>query len=118
MGEKTPGHIRTLDQLHQLFPSAQFVCILRDPRDIAVSGWYHLKRQYGEDKADPLPDYARRIAAVWKSDYEQYALFADQHPALCRLMRYEDLHAQPREVVTGLFAFLGLDSSPSRGTMS
>jgi hypothetical protein len=57
IGEKTPGNLRELDRLKLLFPEAKFVFIYRDGRDIAVSGWYHLKRQHGEDKAGSLPAY-------------------------------------------------------------
>lgn len=110
VGEKTPGHLRTLDRLKVLFPKAKFIFIFRDGRDIAVSGWYHLKRQYGEDKAEPLRDYTLRIAKVWRNDYEKVLAFAERHAEDCAIVRYEDLHSNPLPEMVRLFNFLGLDS--------
>lgn len=110
IGEKTPGHMRTLDRIKLLFPEARFVFICRDGRDIAVSGWYHLKRQHGEDKADPLPAYAKRIAEIWRSDYEKAVAFSERHPGDCIQVRYEDLHGEPVSELARIFHFLGLDS--------
>lgn len=112
VGEKTPGHLRTLERLKTLFPNAKFIFIVRDGRDIAISGWYHLKRQYGDDKADPLPHYARRIAHVWRNDYEKALAFSERHPNDCSFVSYEDLHRDAAPEMTRLFGFLGLDASP------
>lgn len=110
IGEKTPGHLRTLVRLNVLFPDAKFIFIFRDGRDIAVSGWHHLKRQYGES-GEKIDDYARRIAKVWKSDYEKVLSFAEQQPESCTFVRYEDLHRCPAPEISRLLSFLGLDSS-------
>lgn len=110
IGEKTPGHMRTLDRIKLLFPEAKFVFICRDGRDIAVSGWYHLKRQHGEDKADPLPAYAKRIAEIWRNDYEKAVIFSERYPDDCIQVRYEDLHGEPVPELVRIFNFLGLDS--------
>lgn len=110
IGEKTPGHMRTLDRIKLLFPEAKFVFICRDGRDIAVSGWYHLKRQHGEDMADPLPAYAKRIAEIWRSDYEKAVAFSERYPDDCIQVRYEDLHREPVPELARVFNFLGLDS--------
>ncbi len=112
VGEKTPGHLRTLDRLKVLFPKAKFVFIFRDGRDIAVSGWYHLQRQYGNDKVEALRDYTQRIAKVWHNDYEKVLTFAELHPKDCATVRYEDLHTDPLPEMTRLLDFLGLDSCP------
>ena len=112
VGEKTPGHLRNLDRLKLLFPRARFVLICRDGRDIAVSGWYHLKRQYGEESAGSLPDYAARIAKVWRQDYGKAVAFKALHPEDCLQLRYEDLHAEPGPQLTRVLQFLGLDASP------
>lgn len=112
VGEKTPGHLRTLDRLKVIFPEARFVFICRDGRDIAVSGWYHLKRQHGEDKAGPLQDYAKRIASVWREDHEKVIAFTERHPDHCIKLRYEDLHTAPVPELARIFGFLGLDDSP------
>jgi tetratricopeptide (TPR) repeat protein len=113
VGEKTPGHIRTLDMLKRLFPESRFLFISRDGRDIAVSGWHHLIRQHGHDQADPLPAYAARIARVWKSDYEKALNFSKRHPGDCAFVRYEDLHRTPAREMERLLGFLGVDTDPA-----
>jgi len=111
IGEKTPGHLRTLDRLKVIFPEAKFVFIYRDGRDIAVSGWYHMKRQHGEDQAEPLPAYAKRVASIWRNDYEKVIAFAARHPNDCVQVRYEDLHENPVPELVRILDFLGLDNS-------
>lgn len=43
-GNKTPGYVEEIDAIHALFPNAQFIHLLRDPRDVASSlikaGWF------------------------------------------------------------------------------
>lgn len=113
VGEKTPGHIRTLDRLKALFPESKYIFIFRDGRDIAISGWYHLKRQHGEDKGEALSNYAKRIARVWRNDYEKVLEFAKSHEQDCAFVRYEDLHQNPTPELARLFEFLGLDAEPA-----
>lgn len=40
-GDKTPGHVRRIPELHALWPRAKFVHIVRDGRDVGLSvlGW-------------------------------------------------------------------------------
>src|SRR5262249_42860024 len=37
VGEKVPGYVRRMPTLHGLFPSARFIHIVRDGRDVALS---------------------------------------------------------------------------------
>ncbi len=109
VGEKTPGTIRALPQMKELFPEAKVVFILRDGRDAAVSGWIHLVRQWGPEKGqEKLENYAKRFARIWRQDYESAHRFADAHPADFLELRYEALHADPHRELSHVFAFLGL----------
>jgi len=36
-GDKSPGYVRRMAQLHELWPRAKFVHIIRDPRDVCLS---------------------------------------------------------------------------------
>lgn len=109
VGEKTPSHVRTLTRIKTLFPNAKLIFIIRDGRDIAVSGWYHLKRQHGEDKAGVLADYAKRISKIWRSDYEKVIEFCRIYPNDFINVRYEDLHNNPLQEMLRLFRYLGVD---------
>ena len=39
IGDKTPMHTLAVAPLHQLFPKAKFIHIIRDPRDATISQW-------------------------------------------------------------------------------
>jgi len=109
VGEKTPGTVRALGHMRELFPDAKVLFILRDGRDAAVSGWIHLVRQWGPKKGtEALDHYAKRFAKIWRKDYEAARVFADAHPADFLEIRYEALHADPAREMSHVFEFLGL----------
>src|SRR5438445_6548398 len=39
VGDKTPQHALSITLLNQIYPTAKFIHIVRDPRDAASSGW-------------------------------------------------------------------------------
>ena len=43
VGDKTPQHTVGMPLLHQLYPQAKFINIIRDPRDTATSAWFHFE---------------------------------------------------------------------------
>ncbi len=49
-GDKTPGYGRRMMQIHELWPGARFVHIIRDPRDVCVSmlDWRSGERTAGQ----------------------------------------------------------------------
>jgi hypothetical protein len=52
VGEKTPENLFFFPQLKRLFPSAKFIGIARDPRDVLSSAWHFFrKRQAGAEEA-------------------------------------------------------------------
>jgi len=112
LGEKTPGNIRNIRFLKHLIPDTKFIFMLRDGRDIAVSGWYHLKRQWGKEAGnEPMNNYARRIAKTWREDIEKAQSFSDSNPESCIWVRYEDLHWDINNQLSAVFSFLGVENS-------
>lgn len=113
VGEKTPGNIRRLRQLKNLFPTAKLIFMLRDGRDIAISGWFHLRRQWGEEAGkEPIANYARRLAEAWRNDIDMARAFSKEHPEICHWVRYEDLLTNPNDQMERVLKFLGMNSSP------
>lgn len=110
IGEKNPAHIYSLGRLKELFPEAKFIFIYRDGRDMTVSGWHHIKR-HQKVVDESFPSYVKRVAALWRNDYEQVTAFTALHPDNCALVRYEDLQINPAPELIRLFSFLGLDCS-------
>jgi hypothetical protein len=111
VGEKTPDNVRFFAVLHAIFPHAKFIHLVRDGRDCAVSGWFHVQRNtpdWSREKFSSLPDYARMFAREWAEDLAQAGAFAAAHPDACHTLRYEDLAADPAPALAGVFGFLGV----------
>lgn len=107
VGEKTPGNIRYLQALLALFPNAKFVLMVRDVRDVIVSGHIHLKRQHGKAGEEPIQGYARRVAKVWAKDTARAQTFMEKNQDRCVLVRYEDLHAHAHESLLPVVQHIG-----------
>lgn len=96
--EKTPRHVENINRIFRLFPMAQIIVMMRDGRDVACS----IRRRKGtlETGARRWLQSCRAIAP-WLSD-----------PRL-RVVRYEDLVANPVDTVADVLKFLGEDGAPA-----
>lgn len=96
--EKRPAYWREMATLMRLFPDAQVIHLVRDPRAVVASlmavKWY--KR--------PLP----HAAALWVQADRELRKWARRLPAdSYHRLRFEDLTADPRGELTRLTTFLG-----------
>jgi hypothetical protein len=106
--------------LQALFPDFGIINLLRDPRDIAVSFFYHLlatlnpalamtfvrvNASTGELEHNPRWKqlFAKRVMRRLTDYFKSPAL----NPALVHRVRYEDLLAQPAAQLKGILQFLG-----------
>lgn len=98
-GDKRPTHVQHLDAVFAMFPNAQFVNVVRDPRATGASirkiGWYD------GDLARGAELWERSIRAVdqWRTRLAPDQLFEIQ---------YEELVGEPRESLERIADFLGL----------
>jgi len=95
-GDKTPGYLRHIALLKSQFPSARFVHIIRDPRDLCLSvnnAWKKSRRHAVQRWFDNVKS-ARQEGASLGSDYME--------------IRYEDLLCNPKEKLSEICAFLGV----------
>lgn len=113
IGEKTPGNVRYLQALLSLFPNAKFVLMVRDVRDIIVSGHVHLKRQHGKAGEEPIEGYASRVARIWAQDIARAQAFMENNPDRCVLVRYEDVHAEPNDAMVSIVNLIGVSPDPT-----
>jgi Sulfotransferase family len=110
VGEKSPGYVRHLPTLHELWPHARFVHIVRDGRDVCQSlmNWRKADRNLGrfttwtEDRAT--------TAALW---WEWHVRLGREEGRLLSADRYyelqhESLVADPARECAQLSSFLGL----------
>ena len=136
--DKTPRNCFLIDFLENLYPSAKFVHIYRDGRDVAASNfekkWYHADTNGTSDYtgypfgATPhfwvAPDERDafcsasphiRCAWVWK-EYTEAALesLSRLDPKNVLTIKYEDLASRPGESSSSLSSFFGLQDDFSR----
>lgn len=109
-GDKTPGYVRRMAQLHALWPRARFVHIVRDPRDVCLSmldwrGGERTAGQYGTWEMDPVVTtalYWRLSVGLGRAAGEALG------PGLYHEVRYEDLVASPDQELLRICEFLCL----------
>ena len=102
-GEKTPRNSFWMDEIHALFPAAQFIHIVRDGRDQAI------------DISDSVlwPNTVYSGANLWQRYVEAVRQYAKQLPAGAFMeMRYEDLCAAPETAIRRLCDFLDVEFEP------
>ena len=98
-GDKTPEYGQHLPVLRELFPNAQFVHMVRDGRDVAVSAF---KTGFG-------PKNVHEAATTWTERVQAITAFGRTMPASDFLtVHYEDLLRDPVATMTAIGAFLGL----------
>jgi Sulfotransferase family len=110
-GDKTPAYMQRLDIVDRAFPDAQYVHLIRDGRDAALS-FVALRRRPRFNWARPrsVPGFA----AQWRREIASARAFGSAlGERRFHELRYEDLVARPEPAVRGVCAFLGLDFDPS-----
>ena len=114
VGEKTPNNTRYFGKLAYLFPNARFVYVIRDIRDIIVSGWF-FNMAVNPGKTQPahnrIEDYALPMIQRWENDVSEGLTFIDNAGKNGTFVRYEDIIENPRREIAGLYEFLGVDCS-------
>jgi lipopolysaccharide transport system ATP-binding protein len=98
--EQTPWYGQRIDILHELFPDAKYIHIIRDGRDVAISfartPWWH------DDIGQNLEMWHTEIRHI--TDLAQTLLKPDQ----IMQVRYEDFVEQPEAGLREICDFLGV----------
>jgi Sulfotransferase family len=113
VGNKTPGFVRRLAILHELWPRAKFVHIIRDGRDVCLS---MMQMRAARSKPTKPGRFATidedpmiTMALWWEWDVRLGREAGDAFGPQCYYeMRYESLVAEPDAACRGLCAFLGV----------
>lgn len=99
-GDKTPRHVMWMDRLSDLFPSALFVHVIRDGRDVSLS---YADKPWG-------PRNAWESARLWRRAITAGLRARDQLGRERYLeVRYERLVSDPEATVGAICAFARLD---------
>ncbi len=99
-------------RMHDLLPDAKLIYMVRDPVRRLISAWRH-----NVDDRKESRDFEAVLAAPDRDRYLNTGLYHAQLQAYLahydagaiRVVCFEDLVADPRPVMRGLFAFLGVD---------
>jgi hypothetical protein len=120
-GEATPAysaypfHRHVPERMHELVPDAKLIYIVRDPIERIVSHW--VQRRADGDPAtvtrylDELdrPDNPIVCPSRYWTQISQYLTYYD--PTQLMVVDQHDLLTRRREVLRGIFAFIGVDDS-------
>lgn len=100
-GDKSPSYIGHLPLIKRLYPTARFVHIIRDVRDYCLS----IQQAW---KKNPV-----RAAQRWVDSVERARRDAAPFSADVLEVRYEDLVAEPEELLRRVSVFLGVAYDPA-----
>ncbi len=109
IGEKTPENVFLFGRLKALFPTAKFIGIARDPRDVLTSAW-HMFHTYqpGEDEnAAKLRFIQVALPSIGHGGREMLALL-EQYPSDATMVTYKMLREDQATQLAALFRFLGV----------
>lgn len=106
-GDKTPMYMRHLGLLQRLFPDAQYVHLVRDGRDAALSFLEMPEGTFTRTWAHPTTP--AQFACLWAKEVsDARALGRRAGTARYHEVRYEELVGDPETVVAGICSFAGL----------
>ena len=108
---KSPPHTARMKALHEVFPAAQFVHIIRDPYDVFLSTvrtWRSMTETHWIEKTK----FDRLEEQVFDAFIQMYRAFERDRPAIpegqIHEVRFDELVAQPLEVIEGIYQQLDL----------
>ena len=92
------------------FQQKKIVFLIRDPRDVLVSSWYHLKYRENIYTKELSPFIREPLTGINKiiKFFNQWIAHKDYFNNFIYLA-YEDFHEAPYETFYNLFSFCGLD---------
>ena len=109
---KNPLGLARVDMLKIMFPEALFVFAMRAPwptirsATIKANGSFVVPTEF----VNSFPyDHVLRAAATWA---EAIDVFVRERDANWHLVRYEEMVARPRAVISSVYEFVGLQSDP------
>jgi hypothetical protein len=123
--EKTPRHVFRIDDMLGAFPGAKVVCIVRDPRAVVASyrDWHAAgKRKGAPESAEREADRKRSRRSynlmlqclLWRGVVQASYRALERHGGeRVRVVRFEELAADPERSVPVLCEWLGLPWEPS-----
>jgi hypothetical protein len=112
IGEKTPENVFFFPRLKQLFPRAKSIAIARDPRDLLTSAWHFFHKAVpGENETEAKFAFIRLAMPSLDQGARAMLALAEQHPADCMTITYENLLRTPELIASNMFRFLSVSDA-------
>jgi Sulfotransferase family len=116
VGDKTPGYVREIELLHELFPRTRFVHLVRDGRDVCLSAldWERKAEQFRR-RFETWDDAPVATAADWWRSHVMEGRASGRRLTedLYLELRYEALVADPEGECRRLCDFLDVAFDPA-----
>lgn len=114
--EQTPRNLFYMQEIKKYFPRSKVVLMVRDPRSVLLSQKNKWKRKFLGEPEMPWRECVRSwvnyhpitLSKMWSSA-ARIALNCSHDEAFVRVIKYEDLTADPVNVVKKLCCFLEID---------
>jgi len=111
-GDKNNYYIQRMHKLLTIFPSAQFILIIRDGRDVACSYKSMQKLESASVYKPKLPHKIDDIANEWLANNQRVLNFFDTLPEDQKcILKYENLVTNTENELEKICKFTGLDFS-------
>jgi hypothetical protein len=115
--DKSLGTAQFAELLLRVYPRAKFLCLYRHPMDVVASGIEACPwglNGYGFDPyiASTPGNVVWALARFWADNASAILSAEELFAASCHRVRYEDLVADPEEVASRIFTFLGVPPQP------
>jgi len=111
VGDKSPGYVRSIPTLHELWPQARFVHLIRDGRDVCLSAinWKKADRVFRDHSTWPHEPVA--TAALWWERSVRLGREAGATLPHDRYLevRYEEVVTDAERVCRTICSFLGVE---------
>lgn len=124
-GEKSPDYINILDDIVYWYPNTKLIHIVRNPKDVAISYYYHIKREikfYEDGKINQVKDLCQwskkerskesmilDAITMWKSDQSIIETMKKRFPDKFLTIKYEDMKSS--KTLHSVYSFIGAKSS-------
>lgn len=110
VGNKDPEHGTALLEIADHFPDAAYIHIIRDPRDVVVSNWFHMNRVAPKLTAQRggFEDFVRQSLIEWRTYVSHVRKSAPEKRLQYMELYYEALRRDPEAELARVFEFLGV----------
>jgi len=112
--DKSLDSVHHLELVQKLFPETRCVLLFRHVMDTVASGieaspWGFQAYGYLPFVQSSPGNFVAALVNYWLTHVDKALRWEEAHPELCLRVRYEDLVTAPRETITGILEFLGVE---------